>query len=391
MEEVNTSSGINQKPNEGIKKKLFIAIVILFLIGFIVANIYLFFPTLLPPLKIGNIGIAQENTQQTEQDIQDYEDETQYEDNIIGNNEQPPVEQQQEEKKILTGVGTKIYVINQFSNDVWLINLDEESVIKKIPVGNTPVDGSYDGEMLYVSNSNSDTISVIDGMYDKVVETIPTGRNPQGIIAVNGEVFVANSGENSMHAIDLKTKEKKDVEFMAGPTFMMPNAKRTRFYLASSDSNRLTIINPSIKSVIKNIEVGTRPNYAAVSDDESFAITTNKDSNDISVIPLKLQKESQRIPTGITPVSVAISEDNQLAFVANKDSGDLAVVSLNTMKVVKRIDIGTPTYVKVIGDRVYVTSQTKNWIYIIDIKKLKIIGSIPTGIGPASIVVKENV
>ena len=109
------------------------------------------------------------------------------------------------------------------------------------------------------------------------------------------------------------------------------------------------------------------------------------------IIPLKLQKESQRIPTGITPVSVAISEDNQLAFVANKDSGDLAVVSLNTMKVVKRIDIGTPTYVKVIGDRVYVTSQTKNWIYIIDIKKLKIIGSIPTGIGPASIVVKENV
>ncbi len=390
MEEANISPGKNQRHSEGVKKKLFIAVVIIFLIGFIIANVYLFFPSLLPPLKIGNIGTVEES-QEIEQDMQDYEDETQYEEETKLTEEEQPVEKKpEEEKKILTGVGKKIYVINQFSNDVWLINLDEESIIKKIPVGNTPIDGSYDGEMLYVSNSKDDTISVIDGMHEKVVDTIPTGRNPLGIIAVDGEVFVANNGENTMHAINVDTKEKRDVEFMAGPSFMMPNIKRTRFYLASSDSHRLTIINPSIYNVIKNIEVGTRPNYAAVSDDESFAVTTNKDSNDISVIPLKLQKESHRIPTGITPVSAAISKDNQLAFVANKDSGDLAVVSLNTMKVVKKIDIGTPMHVKVIGDRVYVASQTKNAIIIIDIKKLKIIGSIPTGIGPASIVVKEN-
>ena len=361
---------ISHQPHRQVKKKFFIAIIILLLIGFVIANIMVFFP--------------QEQKEQIQQQVNEQQ-----------TNQNPASQQQKKQPAILpkqlsTEAETKAYIINQLSNDVWLINLDKETIIKKMTVGSFPTDGFADKDGLYITNTKDNTISVIDRLEEDVTETIPVGEMPQGIAAIGGEIFVVNTRGDTISVINKKTKEKKEIEQLKHPTLMVANAARTRLYLASADSNELTIINPFIRSVIKNIKVGTVPNSVAVSGDELFAVTTNKDSNDISVVPLKLQKEAHRIPVGITPVHAAMTPDNQLVFVANKDSNNIAVVSLNTINVVKKIDIDAPTHVAIINDKAYVTSYTKNVIYIIDINKLKIIGSIPVGIGPVSIVIKEN-
>ncbi len=351
---------------------------ILFL-AFIVANIYVFFPALVPSLPFQSSQQAQPLQQPPPPPHPPAPP-------------QPPPPAPQPEKKIYTGQGTKIFVMNPLSNDVWLINLDEENVEEKISVGNFPSYGYWDDDGLYISNTKDDTISVIDTFRNDVKHTIPVGETPQGIGAIGEEIFVVNTNDNSISVINKKTKETTEILNLKHPTQMVINKKKDRLYVPSAHANYLSIVNPFIRNIAKNIVVGTTPEGAAISHDETLALTTNRDSNDISFIPLKLGKESRRIPVGVTPVFVTfVPPHNQIALVALKDEHKVAVISLNTFKVVKEIDVETPTSITIIGDNAYVTSYTKNKIIIIDTKRLRIIGDIPTGLGPFSIVVKESI
>jgi YVTN family beta-propeller protein len=78
----------------------------------------------------------------------------------------------------------KVYVANQVSGTVSVIDAVQQRVVRVIPVGTEP-DGcalTPDGRRLFVANFNSDNLSVIDTATDKVIETIGgVGPKPRGI------------------------------------------------------------------------------------------------------------------------------------------------------------------------------------------------------------------
>jgi YVTN family beta-propeller protein len=107
---------------------------------------------------------------------------------------------------------------------------------------------------------------------------------------------------------------------------------------------------------------------------------------------------------GITGHEVAASRDGKLAFVPiygnsgvgkpGTDGREMVVIDIAAQKVIQRIDFGTAwagdpvrPHLPVMGPPVaghpdgllYVTSELKNAITVIDPKNLKIIGAIPTG------------
>ena len=71
-------------------------------------------------------------------------------------------------------------------------------VVATIPVGRNPwgIGVDPDNDRVYVSNQGSNSVSVIDGHTNKVVATIGVGLHPigVGIVAATGTVYVANSG-----------------------------------------------------------------------------------------------------------------------------------------------------------------------------------------------------
>ncbi len=93
-------------------------------------------------------------------------------------------------------ITNKLYVANQFSNTISVIDIDKSKVEKNIDVGNSPYDVDVNpfSNRIYASNRDSDTISVIDGFTNKELTNISVGDSPLGI-GINlgrGWVYVAN-------------------------------------------------------------------------------------------------------------------------------------------------------------------------------------------------------
>jgi YVTN family beta-propeller protein len=126
--------------------------------------------------------------------------------------------------------GKTLYVVLNMTNSIAAINLTTNQVIGTIPVQNAPVSIIVVGQFAYVTNqggrtakagdftvpsagtaivadpvsafSITGTVSVIDLQTNAVVKNIHVGLQPTAILAANGFIYVANTNSDSISVID---------------------------------------------------------------------------------------------------------------------------------------------------------------------------------------------
>jgi YVTN family beta-propeller protein len=89
---------------------------------------------------------------------------------------------------VISPDGTKVFVPTSSTNVVWVISTATNRVIKKIKVGSFPQGISIGGVLesdlkvigyrIYVANQGSNTVSVINSGKLEVFATIPVGAGP---------------------------------------------------------------------------------------------------------------------------------------------------------------------------------------------------------------------
>jgi YVTN family beta-propeller protein len=187
--------------------------------------------------------------------------------------------------------GLRLYVAENLTNNLAVVDVTEKKVIARIAVGEYPYDCvvSRDGRRAYVSNWGSRSVSVIDTTANKVGGIIQVGDHPNDLeLARDGRtLYVANANSNTVSVID--TARAKEIEAIS------------------------TALHP--KSPI-----GSTPNAVALSPDEKTLYIANADNNNVAVIDVTRRGESRAlgfIPTGWYPTSVRVSKDGRRLFVAN--------------------------------------------------------------------------
>src|SRR5256885_6783060 len=104
------------------------------------------------------------------------------------------------------GAEVRVFVTNEKSDNVTVIDAATRKVIQSIPVGKRPrgVAVSPDGRRVYVTNSNSDTLSVIDARSLAVLSTVPAGLDPEGLTLnrAGTVLYVVNENELSVTVLD---------------------------------------------------------------------------------------------------------------------------------------------------------------------------------------------
>lgn len=126
-----------------------------------------------------------------------------------------------------------------------------------------------------------------------------------------------------------------------------------------------------------------------------YLLVANKTANTLSIIDPDFGRSIATVPeSGITAHEVVASPDGQYAFVPiygnsgvgrpGTDGSIMDVVDLVTRRTVKTIDFGRGVrpHCAVIGPKdglLYVTTELKQSVTVIDPETLKIIGEIPTG------------
>jgi YVTN family beta-propeller protein len=188
-------------------------------------------------------------------------------------------------------VTDKIYVANLGSNSISIIDGSTNSILGNIENVTTPVglDVDSDRSWIYVTNIENNTVSKIDAVTNKIVKNITVGKNPYSVDISKGrneyKIYVTNTGSNTTSVINGDSFELlKNITVGKFPVGLAANALTNTVYVANRESNIVSVINGSSDTVVKNITVGKNPDGIDINFKTNMVYVTNTGSNTVSVI-----------------------------------------------------------------------------------------------------------
>jgi YVTN family beta-propeller protein len=228
----------------------------------------------------------------------------------------------------------KVYVANEYSNTVSVIDTETDKVQATINVGSFPygIDINPLNNRIYVTNRGSDTVSVIDGSIDTKLLDISVGESPVGI-AVNPTanwIYVTNFVDGTLSIIDDITNEINDtLPVGKGPYGIAVNPLSNKIYITNVDSNTVSVIDGKTKNITAKIPVGKKPAGLAIdiTEGNNRLYVTNLASDSVSVIDTLTNKVIDNIASiGDSPVGIAVNPSTSKLYVSNIASNTVSVL-----------------------------------------------------------------
>lgn len=274
------------------------------------------------------------------------------------------------------------------------------------------------GPRLYVSNEMSGTVSVVDPVAHRVVATIPVGKRPRGIRASRDgrTVFVALSGSpiagpgvdestlppperqfDGIGVIDVQTGRLTRV--LAGgtdPEQFALSADGTRMFIANEDAGTATVLDIETGAIVKRITVGGEPEGVDLSPDGTFVYVTAEADNQVFVIDTARLEVATIIDVGPRPRSTGFLPDGSRAYVSAENDAAVYAIDTAAHTVLRRIGFGD-TRLKPMGvvaapdgKYVYFTTGRGGTLARIDAAAGTFAGSIPVGERPWGVAISPD-
>jgi len=313
--------------------------------------------------------------------------------------------------------GGRLFVTNEVSGDISVIDITAQKVITTIPVGKRPrgIRVSPDGSTLYVALSGSpiagpgvdesklpppdkraDGIGVVSVADHRLLRIVKAGSDPeQTAISQDGtRLFVANEdvGEASVVAVDdghvvasLKVGgEPEGVE-------MRPDGQVV--YVTSEEDGHVAVIDTAALKVLKTLDVGPRPRSTAFLPDSSRAYVSSENGGSIAVIDAMKHTVLETIKlTGgqlVRPMGVVASPDGKFVFVTTGRGKNVVILETATNKQIASIEVGERPWgiaVSPDGGTVFTANGPSNDVSIVDVASRAVKAKVPVGDRPWGIV-----
>lgn len=296
-------------------------------------------------------------------------------------------------------------------------------VIARVPVGPDPheVIASDDGKTAYVSiygGGRYHTLSVIDLVAQKSLPDIDTGalNGPHGLVFLNGKLWFTAEGAKAIARFDPATAE---IDWIMGT-----GQNRTHMLFVTKDEKEIYTTNVASASVTILDKVATPPMgpppgnqpppgaqpllgaaaggglprtdwtetvISVGKGDEGFDVspdgrelwTANAQDGTLSVIDLASSKVVATLDPKVRSANrLKFTPDGKRVFISLLGGGDLVIYDAASRKEFKRVKIGhgaAGILMDPDGSRAYVACGPDNYVAVIDLKTLEVIGHIDVG------------
>src|SRR5438094_9707381 len=217
--------------------------------------------------------------------------------------------------------------------------------------------------LVFVSNERSDDVTVIDGKTDAVVTTFPVGKRPRGIHATpdGKRLFVTLSGSPRM----------------------APGIDENRAP-ADKRADGLGVIDATARKLIDRWHVGSDPEQFAVSKDGKFAFIANEDDASASIVDLSAGQARGKIKVSDEPEGVGVNPANGEVYVTGEEKGEVCAIDPDAQRVIAKIETGgRPRSVafQPDGSRAYAACENGGYIAVIDAQSHKLLSKIQLPMG----------
>jgi YVTN family beta-propeller protein len=270
---------------------------------------------------------------------------------------------------VMSSDGTRVYVVNSQPNPgtVSVINTATNTIIATITVGNgaTLAAISPDGSHLYVPNPNDGTLSVISTASNRVTATVTLGGEPLGpVVTPDGaHVYIANFS-NSVNVVATATNTLTATitdASMSGPleAAITPDGKTV--YVTNEISNKITVISTATNTVTTAVPVGQIPDGLAITPDGAHLYVSNGADNNVSVISTATNTVSATISGLNGPQGMVATADGKQVFVANTVANTVSAISTATNTITATSATGVmPSFVTLQTSQCHIVSVSFN-------------------------------
>ena len=301
-----------------------------------------------------------------------------------------------------------LYVTNEQSGDLSVIDINSGTVVNTIKLGKRPrgIAASPDGTRLYIALSGSpsagpgvdektlpppdrsaDGIGVVDIKAGKLLTVMKSGTDPEQLtVSHDGtRVFVANEDAGQLTVIDTATGNIVDT-FKVGdePEGVSVHPNGSLVYVTSEEDGAVYVVDVVAKKVVKPIKVGPRPRSIAFLPDGSRAYVPSENGATLSLIDTKRMAtiKTIKLAEGMRPMGTVMAKDGKHLFVSTGRSKMVLTIDTATNKVVGSVEAGPRPWgiaLSADGKTLYTSNGPSNDISVIDVATNTVTGSIPLG------------
>ena len=244
----------------------------------------------------------------------------------------------------IDSISNKIYVANQFSNIISIIDPEKAKVIADIEVEDSPygIDVNPLTNRVYVTNRGSDTVSIIDGFTNKQLTTIKVDESPLNLAVnlANNLLYVTNINSQTVTVIDtIENKVIKTLNYTSIPYDVAINPHTNLIYVSDLGNNSIQVIDGNNNTLITSIPVDSRPSVISINILSNLIYVSNFISDTVSVINGTTNKVIKNIKVGENPIGVTINPIKNKIYVYNSEDDTVSVINGTTNKVIKQISL----------------------------------------------------
>ncbi|MGB8495824.1 MAG: hypothetical protein WCE53_15600 [Candidatus Acidiferrum sp.] len=323
---------------------------------------------------------------------------------------------------------TVLLVLAKTDQALFIVNPTTLTVVGQVPSGPDPheVIASADGKFAYISNyggGSYNTITVVDLVNQKALPAIDLGalRGPHGLAFVGGKLWFTAEGAKVIGSYDPATMK---IDWVLGTgqdrthmIYVFP--EMNRIVTSNVSSATMTVIEktngpargfgpgpggppppagpggpagggfmgtPQINWTETVIPVGRGAEGFDVSPNGKEIWVANAQDGTISIIDVAGKKVVQTLEANVRGANrLKFTPDGKLVFVSSLGGPDLVVLDAAARKEVKRVKIGhgaAGILMQPDGLRAYVACTPDDYVAVIDVKSLEMIGKIAAGKHP---------
>ena len=264
---------------------------------------------------------------------------------------------------------------------------------------------------VYVTNEDSNNVSVIDGATHRVINTIAIGKRPRGLkVSPDGSrLFVAVSGAPKCPpTMDDEDCEKLEVDLSADGIAEVDTASGTvtrilpsgldpeqfdinwatgMMYIANENANLASLVDTASGTLVKELPTGLEPEGVRMAPDASVVYVTGEVQSDITVIDTATNTVATTIAVGLRPRDIVFSTDSRRAYISNEIGASISVIDVAANAVVNTIALpegSLPMGVVLSPDNstLYVANGRARTVVAVDLGTNQVTHSVEAGARP---------
>jgi YVTN family beta-propeller protein len=334
-------------------------------------------------------------------------------------NPAPP--EKTEQKAPAESSGPRLYVTNEVSGDMTIIDVGTYNVIATVPLGKRPrgIHASPDRKTIYVALSGSpiagpdvdestlpppdksaDGIGVFDVAQQKVLRVIKGGSDPENFdISKDGtQLYTSNEDESAVSIVDIASGTvAKSVKVGGQPEGVKVTPDGKLVYVTSEETGTVSVLDPAAGKIVKTFKVGHRPRSVAFLPDGSKAYINAENDGGIVLVDAVKQQMMQPIPLGkpgtIKPMAVLLSPDASKLYVSTGRGHQVFTIDTSTNKPAGSVEVGPRPWgiaVSSDGKTLYSANGPSNDISVVDLASNAVVKKVACGKSPWGVIVLDR-